>query len=668
MTSFFWNRLCRSVSGGALAAVWPLLISAAPALAAPPPKTVPKNALPARAIAGLDSVLRNAIAAAPAAAAWPNNDYARLLDLGDVTIASDGTVTAEYRATLKLFNQRAREMAEVSLPFNSTYQSIKLIRARTIKKDGTIVEVKPEDVRVSSPFTEYLMYDDAQSVGFSFPGVEDDCVIDYTWREVTRPLLMPGQFWEYWRFNGTEPVAVSRYTVHAPADKPLRFKPANDAPAAPEIKTSADGKTKTYVWERRDNKPITPEPAQPDASEIYASVEISSLNDWQAVARWFEGLAKPQQKANAAIRATVAKITAGKTSDADKARACYDWVANQTRYVGLEFGLSAMRPHAASEVHEKLYGDCKDKATLLISMLDIAGIKAYPVLLKAGDPAPVENNLPNLNAFNHCIAQAQIDGKPVWLDATAETSAYGDIPESDRGAQAFVVRDGRGEFQTIPRYLPEENGATVTSHVTLRPDGGADAVIEVVMRGGAAQGMRAAVRAVTPDKQKEMMRQIAKRFAADGTMKNFTLPDADEKNGPYVLKFNLDAPEYASASGALLLTPAAPSVSGTENPFESETRTLPVAQNDTSLIRSETVITLPAGCSLASVPAPIELSSPFETYHNTVKASGDGKTVTISETLETRPARVAPKAYAELRAFYARLAKISRNKLVLQMK
>ncbi len=648
-----------------------LLMGLAAASVAAPPKTRPKNAAAKstrpRSSDALDAALRGAIAAAPAASAYPNNDYARLLDLGEVTVAADGAVTGEYRTTLKLFNQRARDLAEVSLPFNSSYQSVKLIRAQTIKKDGTVIEVRPEDVRVASPYNDYLMYDDAQSVGFSFPGIEDDCVIDYTWREVTRPLLMPGQFWEYWRFNGVEPVAVSRYTVHAPVDKPLRFRAASGAPA-PQVQTSADGKTKTYVWERRENKPIAPEPAQPDPAEVYAAVEISSLGDWQSVARWFDGLASPQTKADSAIRATVAKITGGRTTDAEKARACYDWVANQTRYVGLEFGLSAFRPHPAAEVHEKLYGDCKDKAILLIAMLKEAGVAAWPVLLKAGDSAPIADNLPNLNAFDHCIAQALVGGKTVWLDATAETCAYGDIPESDRGAQAFVVREGKGEFVTIPRYLPEENGATVTGRVTLRADGAAEALIEVVMRGAGAQAMRAAVRAVTPDKRKEMMRQVAKRFAADGTLKDFTLPDADDKRESYVVKFTLNAPEYAAASGNLLIAPAAPAIGGTEDPFESESRSLPVVQNTTSLTRSATVLVLPAGYALASVPAPVELSCAFETYRNAVVPSPDGKTVTISETLEAKPARIAPKDYAALRAFYTRLAKISRAKLVLQIK
>ena len=56
-----------------------------------------------------------------------------------------------------------------------------------------VVNVKPDDIRVSSPYSDFALYDDSVVVGFSMPGIEDDCIIDYTWREVTKPILMPGR-------------------------------------------------------------------------------------------------------------------------------------------------------------------------------------------------------------------------------------------------------------------------------------------------------------------------------------------------------------------------------------------------------------------------------------------------------------------------------------------
>ena len=55
-----------------------------------------------------------------------------------------------------------------------------------------------------------------RAFGFSMPAIEDECVIDYTWEEITRPLLMPGQFWTYWGFSGLEPVGLCRYVSKPP--------------------------------------------------------------------------------------------------------------------------------------------------------------------------------------------------------------------------------------------------------------------------------------------------------------------------------------------------------------------------------------------------------------------------------------------------------------------
>ena len=91
-----------------------------------------------------------------------------------------------------------------------------------------MVAVKPDDIRVSSPYSEFLMYDDAQAMSFSMPAIEDDCIIDYTWEQVTHPMVMPGQFTQFWQFSGIEPVDTCRIVLHIPADKHIRYKVYND--------------------------------------------------------------------------------------------------------------------------------------------------------------------------------------------------------------------------------------------------------------------------------------------------------------------------------------------------------------------------------------------------------------------------------------------------------
>jgi hypothetical protein len=645
------------------------LFAAHGALAGPPAK-VQKPSPPGRAApaAVLDSEIKEAIAAAPGASQWPNSNYARLLDIGNVTVKSDGTIVAKYRMTYKLFNERARDLlAEVNLPYNSSYQDIHVLSARTIKKDGTVVDVKPEDIRVASTAHEFLMYDDAQGVGFSMPAIEDDCVIDYTWEEITRPLLMPGQFWTYWGFSGPEPVGLCRYVLKTPAEKKLNFKVYNDETLKPTVTLSTDGKFKTYTWERSNLKPIDLEPGMPALSDVQSWMEVSSLDSWQDVAHWFWGLQSPQARATPAIKATVSGLIAGKATDDEKARAIYDWVANRTRYVGLEFGLSAFRPHAATEVHDKRYGDCKDKANLLITMLGLAGIKAKPVLLHADERRLTSDGLPTLNAFNHCIAVADVGGKEIWLDATAETCAYGDIPYSDRGVQALIVGEGKGEFKTIPSYQPQENGADIRARLTLQADGSAEASYEITMRGESGQGLRAAVRARTPAERKEMMVKMAQRFANGATLKSFDLPDGADKTGPFVFKMTTSAPNFTETADDLLIVPIGMAGNAPQSsPYTQDKRVWPIVEEDASMTHSETTLVLPPGYVGGNLPADLNMTNALQEYRRKMTKSADGRSITIVSDMTVRPGRVPAAEYDKIKEYYTALVKTANQKIVLK--
>jgi len=666
----FFRRHCLQSVFALTAVSAALLTPLSSAYADPPKNQKAVTHAPLAKPEGIDPELKAAIETAPSATVYPNANYARLLDLGNVTVKSDGTVVARYRMTYKLFNDRARELAEVNLPYNSSFQELHVVSARTIKKDGTIVSVKPADIRTTAQAGDYLMYDDAQGYGFSMPGIEDGCIIDYTWDEITHPMLMPGQFFTYWGFNGPEPVGVSRYVLHTPTDKPLKFKTYNNDGLKPVVTTSLDGKTRTYTWEVKNAKPLDIEPSMPNYNAIHTWMEVSSLDSWQDIAKWFWGLQSPQAKPTDAIKKTVTTLIAGKQTEEEKARAIYDWVANRTRYVGLEFGISAFKPHAASEVHDKLYGDCKDKATLLVTMLGLAGIKASPVLLHAEEHRKIDEGLPTLNAFNHCIALAEISGKEVWLDATAETCAYGDIPAGDRGSRVLVVNDGKGEFKTIPTYTAAENGMSVRSDITLRPDGGADTKVDFVMRGEAGQGMRYRAKAYTPDQRRQMMNAMAQRLSTGATMKAFDLPDGTDKNGPYEMKLSASAPNFAKKTSSLLLLPVGLGTGGSDraNPYTQEERTWPVVEESASQTESVTVYHLPEGYTIEDIPTDVSLVGPLQEYRRKIEKSADGKTLTVTSTVVEKPGSVPAADYKKVKNYYDEMLKTSDDQIVLRKK
>jgi transglutaminase-like putative cysteine protease len=70
-------------------------------------------------------------------------------------------------------------------------------------------------------------------------------------------------------------------------------------------------------------------------------------------------------------------------------------------YIGLDFGIGRYQPHAADDVLDNGYGDCKDKHTLLATMLKAVGIDAWPALIHA--TRKLDPEVPSPAQFNHVI-------------------------------------------------------------------------------------------------------------------------------------------------------------------------------------------------------------------------------------------------------------------------
>ena len=612
----------------------------------------------------MDAPLKAAIATAPKSSDFPNSNAVRLLDLCEVTMLPNGGVFTQHRTAYKLFNARARRLAEVTLPYNSSYEAASVRSARTVKKNGTIVPVKVEDFRVSSPGAELSMYDDEVSLGFSLPSIEDDCIIDYSWETISVYAMMPGQYFSSWSFQGEHPVKLSRLTLTAPSAKQIKFKIFNDDELKPKISASKNGKEKVWVFERRDLKPVTPEIRMPSAIEILPSVQISTISGWDDIAKWFWKLQQPQAKATAEIKKTVVQLIANCKNDEEKARTIYDWVAGKTRYVGLEFGISAYEPHSAKEVFDKRYGDCKDKATLLITMLSLAGIKSSPALLHSNLRIDTASNLPQLSAFNHCIALAIVSGKEVWLDATSETCAYGDIPGSDRGVHALVVSDGKGEFKTVPSFQFSENGISEKIVLVLKEDGTAEIEDVADFIGNYSQSLHALTRSYTPEQKKQFIDGLASVYGAGSKVSSFTLPPDSEKSDHFTLKLKAISPNKGEITGKLMLI--SPRGALISNPYSLEKREYPIQCDTAERVSSQMIFNIPNGYVIDQIPEKFVRESTTYKCSIEYQKSSDGKSIVANTSFEQSVGSIPAKDYKVIKDFYDDIVKLSSQKIILR--
>ncbi len=614
----------------------------------------------------LSAELKALLAQAPSAKDYPNAAKATLLDVADIQVRPDGSARTVTRQLIKVFNERGRDEAEVRIPYNHAFERVTITRARTIKSNGQILSVKPSDVRDHAVDEGEDSYSDARIKSFSLPAVDDGAVLEYEYVTDQKAPLMPGQFWTRWWFQtGSDPVVESRLTVTMP--KGLAVKEAlKNTDLKPVTKESADGSKITRVWRSRGVPSIEWEPMMPGAERIAPHLALSTVGTWQDIAAWYWTLAKDRANPDAAIKAQTAALIKGKTTPEEKAKAIFYHVEEKTRYVALEYGIGGYQPRRAADVSRNQYGDCKDMTTLLVAMLKEAGITAHPVLLRAGSTAKVSDELPSPHAFNHAICLAEINGKKFWLDATAQLASWGVVPGGDRGAQAFVIRDGVGSWEVIPHAAPEENRLEQTAKLTLAADGSATGTVRVQGTGDADMGLRGALFFTRPDKVKEMVERMAQGIGANAKVTKYTVSDFRNKDLPVTITYDVTLPSWAQKSGSMLLfkARAEQSAGSGSSPFLQETREHPIFQDSSGVLESTVEIAIPAGYSPLSMPEPLEVKSDLGIFRRTV--TNKDNALTIAVRAENHRADIPAARYSEVRKYYDDMVKVADEPIILK--
>jgi tetratricopeptide (TPR) repeat protein len=242
--------------------------------------------------------------------------------------------------------------------------------------------------------------------------------------------------------------------IEAPADLPLEYR-LTDLPDVAVRKEEASG-MRSLTFDQGHIDPMQMSDIALATPDVHSPVlQFSTGKSWAAVAQSYRTLSDPQ------IHPETVKnlLPAPGLSRQATVAALVARLHKEVRYTGIEFGESKLQPQPAAEVLKRHYGDCKDKATLLVAMLRAAGIPANLALLDAGVGMDVRSDLPGMNQFNHAIVYVPAAGTEpaLWIDATAEFSAVGTLPYEDRGRNALIIADGTQALTTTPAARPEDS-------------------------------------------------------------------------------------------------------------------------------------------------------------------------------------------------------------------
>ncbi len=383
-------------------------------------------------------------------------DVVVLTDEQSYVFDGDGrSVQTQYLLYKVLTQKGAEEWDEVSQDWEPWHQDRPSIQARVITADNAVHTLDPKTI-ADTPAKEDASqtYSDRRILRAPLPAIAPGSLVEeeLTWKE-TAPFFGAGTV-ERFYVGRPVPVQHTRLTLEAPASLSIQY----DLQMLSELKpqrTEANGRVQvtfdagpTEPFDKADNYLPSDVPA-------FAHITFSTGNSWQQVAEEYAKIVDGKI-VGADVKSSVDKLITGKGSRQEKAAAILQYLDREVRYTGIEFGEAAIVPHSPADTLKQKYGDCKDKATLLVAMLRAAEIPAYVALLNAGSREDVTPNLPGMGEFDHAIVYAP--GTPdLWIDATDEYARLGQLPTADQGRLALVARPGTTALLHTPVTSPEDN-------------------------------------------------------------------------------------------------------------------------------------------------------------------------------------------------------------------
>ena len=427
-----------------------------------------------------ENVIQAAIDTAPSEKDYPEDGAVVLWESVDVDIDEKSRYIYSTRRVAKIFNEDGAALGEISIPYMRGKDDVTIHHARTVTPDGRVVELDLTDVVTNIPPPSAVdagLYVDARLMYFSLPEISDGCIIDYAYSTNNLGHVMRGEFWRKVYFQGSQPVQYYRFTVHIPKKKELYYQVSGAPEVTTDLQSSAsvlnieptiteNNYIRTYTFEVQNVPPLREEYLMPAPQDLAYSISISSIDSWDKLVTWYATLIREQDTITPEITKKTEKILSGAWTRKEKVKRLYEYVATNIQYLGYELGIWAIKPYPADFVLKVGKGDCKDKTTLLSTMLSSVGINSYPVLISAGDTRGVNAHLPDggseveavpsLAYFNHMILAVDSgnqDDEFIWLDPTAETCAFGDFPAGDQDRWALIIN---------PQFLTENRQGSET--------------------------------------------------------------------------------------------------------------------------------------------------------------------------------------------------------------
>jgi len=568
-----------------------------------------------------------------------------LVNMQVTTVFPNGLASRFHQVVFQpLTDAAAAEAREYSFSFEADSEIVQLRGAKVYKRDGRTLEaVESGESRTDNPAT--AMYSSARAFYVHFPRLDPGDVIELQYRveDVTPQNAFADYFGEVVYMQSSEPIAHSEYVLITPKSRKFYFNKPELPGLTATTKETKDSDIRRFVASRV--APLEIEPRMPPMPEALAHVHVSTYKNWDEMGRWYWGLVRDQFVPDDEVRKRASEITKGISDDKAKVRAVYNYVVQQTRYVALEFGIHGFKPYRCSQIFARGFGDCKDKATLIVTMLKELGIDATIVIVRTGLRGDFESEPASLAPFDHAIAY--VPSMNLYLDGTAEWTGASELPPMDRGALALLINEGNPRLVHLPEPSAAESVTRKRVEATVRADGSALIDLEINATGAFASSWRSRYQAKSTQ-QLRLQEELSSDLPAF-EISSVTTNDLNNLDENVTLRARGRAPTFAKKTSEAWSVPMGAREHLVSTWAPSSIRRRDIRINAMTTDEKETAVTLPPGARILSSPKQAAIQSPFGSV--TVDVRIEGANVFVKTAVAITRSRIRADEYASFRSF-----------------
>lgn len=575
-----------------------------------------------------------------------------------------------FHTRIKLFRASAFHRADVAVTFYRTHGSVTDVEGFVHLPGGGSIPL-PE-----ASIIRETVRGDLDRVKFTFPRITEGAIIEYRYVRRKKSIFMPSTFYfqqdipvRWAQFDALIPPYYGYVSLSSP-NLDLNENKLTEHAFGPALFTTTYGTSNDRLehadirWAMKDLPAFREQPYSNNAVDYLPQVRLQLENvqypnrpkeelfaDWKTTvdelqARKDFGRYYRNRSNYGKVYKEFAMRLPAESAAAETVREAYDFV---TRRIAWNGTYSMLADRSPNQVFADGSGNSADLNMVLLSLLNEAGVAAFPMLVSLRDRgAPIEQ-YPLLEQFDHLMVYCEVDGEPMLLDANEPSRPAGLVREDALNHRGWVGDPDNPRWVDLPVPLSRK---VTTAEMEVTPSGTA------VVRMRAQMNNYFALAARTRE-------SVASH--PDAQISEFTeLTDRGDRSDRFDCTYRLELESGHVAGDYMYLQAVLASVLDAQLD-DAEQRFLPIDFPYPWQQRYVARITLPENYALEEIPPPVRLKTEDGSIavEYIVKESAENFLL-LTFTVSMQRTLYAAKEYPLLREMFRRIIDLQETPLVLK--